>query len=375
MPERNNNARKKVSIEWILRGVLTKIGDTFDRLTGRSYKPSSSLATTEIIEKLKKILDLEVRNGKFVPHNIQLKMQWDKFSTDSDEALKKLEDELKIAVIDHINDNRYHTYAPVKLQIKPDYFTEGIKLSVSFEKFAEEKGEIAINLPVPQIETDNFVQSPPEIPPPQNTETFIVRFTIQGKARELKLTFERNQKLSVGRSKENDLCLEDPSVSKIHGSLVMNSEKQLLVADTGSTNGTFINDERIAYGRAFPIKTGADRVKFGNVEVKFEHLPKPEETSPELTVPINPTDARTIAVNQKDLTVEFSNTQQERLTKLSQENSIMEKKLRGESSASTLSQSADIEFLKKTSSPKLKENLSEQTETQEKIFFDFSKDE
>jgi len=110
-----------------MRGVLTKLGDTFDRLTGRRWTPSSSLATSELIEKLKKLLDTEVKDlgakGKFVPHNIKLKMQWDKFSTDSEEAITRLENELKIATIDHINDNRYHTYAPIHLEITPDYFT------------------------------------------------------------------------------------------------------------------------------------------------------------------------------------------------------------------------------------------------------------
>jgi hypothetical protein len=106
MSEENNSSKKKTSLDWLMRGVLTKIGDTFDRLTGRRWTPSSSLATSELIEKLKKLLDLEAKDfgakGKFVPHNIKLKMQWDKFSTDSESALQKLEYELKIAAIDHI---------------------------------------------------------------------------------------------------------------------------------------------------------------------------------------------------------------------------------------------------------------------------------
>ena len=77
----------------------------------------------------------EGRDGKFVPHRIRLKMQWDKFSTDSEGAITKLENELLTAAIDHINDNLYHTYAPIRLEIKPDYFTEGVKLLASFDEF------------------------------------------------------------------------------------------------------------------------------------------------------------------------------------------------------------------------------------------------
>ena len=67
-------AKKSISPDWLVRGILTKIGETFDRLTGRNWKPTSSLATSELIDRLKKLLDAEVKDlkekGKFVPHNI-----------------------------------------------------------------------------------------------------------------------------------------------------------------------------------------------------------------------------------------------------------------------------------------------------------------
>ena len=136
---------KKNSPDWFVSGILTKLGETFDRLTGRNWQPSSSLATSELSEKLKKLLDAEVKDlgakGQFVPHNIKLKMQWDKFSTDSEKAVEMLKNELHIAVIDHINDKRYYTYAPINIEIKPDYFTEGVKLLASFDKFDDEERE------------------------------------------------------------------------------------------------------------------------------------------------------------------------------------------------------------------------------------------
>ncbi|MBS1792424.1 MAG: FHA domain-containing protein [Acidobacteria bacterium] len=315
MSGENNSTKKKTSLDWLMRGVLTKIGDTVDRLTGRRWTPSSSLATSELIEKLKKLLDLEVQDlgpkGKFVPHNIKLKMQWDKFSTDSDSAIEKLENELKIAAIDHINDNRFHTFAPLRLEVTPDYFTAGVKLLVSFDKFAEDKGEVAINVTVPQIKVGDYIpEALPEVKIEEAFETFIARYTMQGKPKELELTFKEKQRRSVGRTRDNDLSLEDASVSKMHGALVVNAEKQLLVADTGSTNGTFINDKRIAYGRAFPVAPG-DRVKFGNVEVAFEYVPREVEEEPAEeaapTVADFNTEAFTPAASQRDVeTVAFN---------------------------------------------------------------------
>ena len=91
MSENTTATKKSFSLDWLIGGILTKFGDIFDRLTGRRWKPSSSLATSELTERLKKLLDMEIRDlggkGKFVPHNLKLKMQWDKFSTDSEKAL------------------------------------------------------------------------------------------------------------------------------------------------------------------------------------------------------------------------------------------------------------------------------------------------
>lgn len=268
-----------------MRGVLAKLGDIFDQFTGRRWKPSSSLATSELIDRLKLLLDREAKDagekGVFVPHNIKLKMQWDKFSIDSEEALKKLEYELLIAAADHINDNRYHTYAPLKLEVKPDYFTEGVRLLVGFDNFAEEESELAVSVP----DLKNIVVSPPEeakIEPEK--ETFIAEFTVGGKPKQVELGLIQGQRLSVGRNKENDLTVEDGSVSKVHASLVLSKENQLFVADTGSTNGTFINDNRIAYGKAFPVGEG-DKIKFGTIEVSLRRVPKEierrQESEPE----------------------------------------------------------------------------------------------
>ena len=261
-----------------MQGILAKLGESFDRLTGRNWKPTSSLATSELIERLKKLLDAKVRDlgekGRFVPHNIKLKMQWDKFSTDAEKALQKLQTELHAAAIDHINDNRYHTYAPFKVEVKPDYFTEGVDLYISFDKFAEEEeSEDVVKVTMPQVSLQNIVINPEPEPEPE-PEKFVAAFKAGEKEKSVELEFKPGKRLNVGRTKENDLVVDDASVSKIHASLVLNGENQLMVADTGSTNGTFINDQRIAYGKAFTVGE-TDKVKFGTLEVFFRRVPKP----------------------------------------------------------------------------------------------------
>lgn len=279
--------KKSFSPDWLVRGVLTKLGDTFDKLTGRGWKPGSSLATSELIERLKRLLDSEIRDegekGRFVPHRIKLKMQWDKFSTDSETAITKLENELLTAAVDHINDQRYHTHAPLKLEIKPDYFTEGVKLLASFDKFGDEDHEAELNVTVPDINVTGLIPGPaqaePAAPPPGD-ELFEAAFKTAAGPKRVELLFAPGKRLSVGRTGSNDLVINDTSISKIHASLFYDPDSSLMVADTGSTNGTFINGERISYGKAFEISVGAI-ARFGTVDVVFDHIPRPVEPEEE----------------------------------------------------------------------------------------------
>ena len=95
------------------------------------------------------------------------------------------------------------------------------------------------------------------------------RITLPNGTREIPLVFKPGGKrLNVGRASDNELTLNDASVSKIHAALLMTSEGTLLVADTGSTNGTYINGRRITYGESRLIEEG-DVVGFGDVEVRL----------------------------------------------------------------------------------------------------------
>ena len=283
MPDKKSGSKKAFTADWLLRGALARIGDTVDRLMGRKWIPSSSIATSELIERIKKLLDAEAKKvpgkGLVVPHNIKLKMQWDKFSTDADDAIEKVKTELLAATVDHINDSLYYTYAPVSLDVKPDYFIEGVKLYASFDKFTEEDRDVEMNVTMPAINIAEALKDVSASSQPPR-ETYIARFSIKGVAKEKRLIFPAGGQLSVGRIGSNDLVIDEPSVSKIHASLSTDVDHNLVVADTGSTNGTFLNGQRIAYGKAIRLEEN-ESLKFGTVDVRFEHVQREEAAEAE----------------------------------------------------------------------------------------------
>jgi hypothetical protein len=73
--------------------------------------------------------------------------------------------------------------------------------------------------------------------------------------------------LTVGRGLNNDIILEDTRVSRHHAQLRYRS-RRFWVADLGSTNGTFVNGERITE-RA--LRTG-DILSLGGLELTYKEM-------------------------------------------------------------------------------------------------------
>jgi pSer/pThr/pTyr-binding forkhead associated (FHA) protein len=70
---------------------------------------------------------------------------------------------------------------------------------------------------------------------------------------------------TVGRAPRADFILDVALVSRLHCRLTA-ADENLEVVDLSSTNGTFVNDERIDTAR---LKTG-DRLRIGRVELTIE---------------------------------------------------------------------------------------------------------
>jgi len=79
-------------------------------------------------------------------------------------------------------------------------------------------------------------------------------------------TFEVNvERTTVGRVEDNTFQIADASVSSHHAEIIQQGP-ELLIKDIGSTNGTFINGEKITEAVLKPGQT----LRFGQVELKID---------------------------------------------------------------------------------------------------------
>ncbi|MDT7689749.1 MAG: hypothetical protein QOE46_2508 [Acidobacteriota bacterium] len=271
MTEEKEKKRDEALVERLMRRVLEGMGSAVDRKLGREAEAQSGFTTTKLIERMKQLIDERVRTDtdgrRIAPHLFKLKVEWGTHSEAPPEFIKDLENEVLAAAIDYINDRRLRTLAPIKVETSADIFTSGIAVDPTYGEFEEElkKQDEAARL---NVELADAVPKAKTLA--VSDVQVLARVTTPERSFEKALPFRPGgRRVNVGRVADNDLQLEHQSVSKIHASLVMNREGTLLVADTGSTNGTFINGRRIAYGEARQIEDG-DVVSFGDVEVRFK---------------------------------------------------------------------------------------------------------
>ncbi|HEY9403155.1 MAG TPA: FHA domain-containing protein [Pyrinomonadaceae bacterium] len=261
--------RDEALAERLLRRVLDRVGAVVDRSLGRAVEPQSGFTTTRLIERMNRLIDERAREdtkrgGRIAPHLMKLKIEWGTHSEAPPEAVKELENEVLAAAIDHINDQRLRTLAPVEVETIVDIFTTGIAVDPSYGAFEEE-----LKREDEERERAAAGVAAPSAPGAAKNVAVHARINVAKESEESTIYFKPGGKrLSVGRATDCDLSLPHPSVSKIHAAILMNREGTLLVSDTGSVNGTFINGRRINYGEARQLEDG-DVVGFGDVEVRF----------------------------------------------------------------------------------------------------------
>lgn len=105
---------------------------------------------------------------------------------------------------------------------------------------------------------------PKTTPPPTRREKqYVLRF-ISGKYQGGEFPLPNNSEIIVGRSSDLDMVLVEDMVSRRHAKLTVNGD-QVFIQDLGSTNGTFVNGERIKRAR---LQEG-DRILIGTSIIKL----------------------------------------------------------------------------------------------------------
>ncbi|MGQ9696846.1 MAG: FHA domain-containing protein [Armatimonadota bacterium] len=111
------------------------------------------------------------------------------------------------------------------------------------------------------------VETPPAVGPTASAQPEAARFRLvgtSGPSAGMSIVVEKSV-TSVGREPGRDLVLPDPTVSRRHATLRQEAGR-IQVVDEGSSNGTFVNGQRVSSAYAGP----GDEIRFGSSTFRVE---------------------------------------------------------------------------------------------------------
>ena len=250
----------------VLRTIEHKIEALVEGVFGRAFR--ASVQPVELARKLVKEMDdhrtVSV-SRVYVPNEYTLYL-----STDDREQFTGYEDSLKLELQDYLAEHaRREGYVmltePTVIMTSDDDLATG-EFGIAtrmVQRRRRQQGEPG-SQPEPAA-TMIYRPSPGEVPAAEAPEVVreLITITVDGQPHEV-----TKRRTVLGRSRECDIQLADPNVSRRHAELRQEGAAYWIV-DLDSTNGTEVNGERTSRSKLEP----GDRITIGSTEIVFKRSP------------------------------------------------------------------------------------------------------
>lgn len=125
--------------------------------------------------------------------------------------------------------------------------------------------DLTVELPQPQVLVEDMQPAPPHMEAPVSAASeprvrrYLIGLDMVGSVYEMTLP-----RINVGRTRDNDLRIVDPTVSRLHAVLKLR-DREVSVIDANSRNGVFVNGIQLRYAK---LEDG-DTLTFGAVRFRY----------------------------------------------------------------------------------------------------------
>jgi hypothetical protein len=250
--------------ETVARRIFERLGSTFD-----SKKDTQTLGPREVgdlTSRIERVIEASLREDKdgvkrVAPNLFKILFTYEQTTRFSPGYLEALGKELKGSIFEFINNRRYEIRGPITVETGSDLFAKAPVIKPSFQ--GDEEAAKPGGLPL----------------------EVVAGTTAKKRAAgtcEITLTAEDGQRFTlelrtggapayVGRVAGNAIVINHLSVSRLHSSVALRADGQVVVADLGSANGTCVNGELLVGSQARAVDEG-DVVSVGDVKLTISHI-------------------------------------------------------------------------------------------------------
>lgn len=263
MGERDEGALERA--EGFFKKVLGRIGSSVDEklAPGDARLPAHEVgALAAAVEAaIEEHVRPDVRGvRRLAPDRYEVLLTYEHDAKLSDGDRKALASELAATAYEYIVNHRYETLARVYVEVGCDIFSRAMRVAASF---SPERGGGEVREVRPTAAG--------EVKAPKSAESDFQLVGRGGKPVVRVQLQPGGEPLTVGRAAGNRLLIDHESVSKFHATVALTRDNRLVVADLGSTNGTFVNAERTPIDGPRAVAPG-DTVVFGEVPYEIQKL-------------------------------------------------------------------------------------------------------
>jgi hypothetical protein len=252
----------------VLRTIEQKIEGLFEGIFGRAFR--TNVQPVELARKLVKEMEdhRTVSVSRiYVPNEYTVYLS----SADREQFTSyesSLRNELQEYLAEHARREGYVLLTPPTVAIETDDDLSIGEFGIATRMVQGVPSDRREAAPPPQLEAGATMIYKPRTPlpadgPPSEDVALaqeIVTLTLDGKRHEVD-----KRRVVIGRSKECDIQLTDPNVSRRHAELRQEGSAYWLV-DLDSTNGSAVNGHRTARAK---LESG-DTITIGSTDLKFE---------------------------------------------------------------------------------------------------------
>ena len=250
----------------VLRSIEQKIEGLFEGIFGRAFR--THVQPVELARKLAKEMDdhrtISV-SRIYVPNEYTVYLAPDD-RAQFDSYERSLRDELQSYLSEHARREGYALLTPPTVLMETDADLSVGEFGIATRMVQAGRGPADADAPAPQPEPGHTMIYRPRVQPTEavspeqlgmERETAILDW--DGTRREVD-----KRRLLIGRSKECDIQLADPNVSRRHAELRQEGASYWIV-DLDSTNGVEVNGRRLKRAK---LEDG-DRLTLGSTELVF----------------------------------------------------------------------------------------------------------
>jgi hypothetical protein len=248
-----------------LRSIEQRIEGVIEGVFGRAFR--TNVQPVELARKLAKEMDdhRTVSVSRiYVPNEYTVYLapeDREQFSSYEGSLLDELRDHLA----EHARRERYAMLSPPRVLLETDDDLALGEFGIATRMVQPKRGEEAPRAPATSGQTMVYKPAPASVPTEAASpvelgiEPVRATLTVNGKTHEIE-----GRRAVIGRSKECDIQVADPNVSRRHAELRREGDA-FWVVDLGSTNGLDVNGKRTQRAKL----ADGDRVTIGTTELVF----------------------------------------------------------------------------------------------------------